>query len=245
MIRTNIIEDEPRNALMLQEMLKIHCPEIEVLGLAEDIDEASRLVEETQPQLLFLDIELPSGSAFDLLMRYDKLPFHIVFTTAYSQYALKALKVGALDYLLKPIAVDELKSAMEKVQQRIHTEMSKSDLIPLMEEIRRIQKIKKLCIPGETGKIFIDQSEIMYLKAEGSYTHFHLNGGRSIMASRNLKEFENQVDSSLFIRIHHSSIVNINFVFKYVKGRGGSVILTDGTELDVSARRKQDLLKAL
>lgn len=240
-----IIEDETRSALMLKQMLAAWCPGVQVAGLAEDIEEGYQLIKSAKPDLVFLDIELPSGSGFDLLAKYSTAPFQIIFTTAYNHYALKALKSGALDYLLKPIDKDELCLAVKKAEERLQEGEPNGFFTDLLAEIKKLQQTHKISLPTEHGKLFINQEDIMYCRADGSYTCFYLRSGKTHLVSKNIKEFEGVLSAENFIRIHHAHIVNINFVTEYRKGRGGSVILQDGTELGVAARKKDEFLNLL
>jgi len=235
MLNAIIIDDKIINAETLEIMLRQYCPTVTVVATATAIDEACLLIYQYRPDLIFLDIELYGGTGFDLLRKFKEIFFETIFTTAYDQYALQAFREQAVDYLLKPINIVFLQEAVSKAERQIRLKrQGNSHLMPAVSG--------KISLPSQDGYLFVDPREIIRCEASGSYTVFHLAGGRKVMVSIRLKICESRLSSGLFCRIHHSHIININFVNKYFKGKGGYVVLTDGTEVEVSTSRKEAFL---
>ena len=237
-LRTVLVEDEAQSREILRNYLEKYCKEIEVLGEAVNIEEAIELIEANQPDLLFLDVEMPFGNAFDLL---DKLPdrdFEIVFVTAYDQYAIDALNSHAAYYLMKPIDIDELIKAVAYVKEIREKEQR---LEQLVLKSGYAHSEGKITIPQQDGFQVLNASDILYCKADDNYTEIYLDN-KKILVSKTLKYFEQALKDLNFARIHKSFLVNVNEIVKYRKGKGGSVVLRNGKELMVSASRKRDLL---
>ena len=245
MIRTIIVEDEPKNLKILQKLITEYCPEIDLIGSAPNVDSAYELIMKENPDLLVLDIELIFGNAFDLLDKLKPLRFEVIFVTAYGDYALKALKYSALDYLLKPINIEELKQAVQKAVERNNLKDINDKLNNLLYNLHKPQeKLTRLAIPTADGLVFIPFNDIIQLQASGGYT-FVFTDKNKIVASKNIKEYEEMLPESIFCRVHHSHIINLNAVKNYQKGRGGYVVMTDGTRIEVATRRKDYLLQKL
>jgi two-component system, LytTR family, response regulator len=245
MIRAIIVEDEPKNLKILQSLIKKYCPEITLVGSTPNVDSAYQLILEENPDLLFLDIELIFGNAFDLLDKLKPLKFEVIFVTAYGDYALKALKYSALDYLLKPVKIEELKLAVQKAVDRNNLKDINDKLNNLLFNLRKPQEtLARLALPTQEGLVFIPIIEIIRLQAQGGYTFVFTEKGKFV-ASKNIKEYEEVLPESMFCRVHHSHIINLNAVKNYQKGRGGEVVMTDGTRIEVATRRKEYLLQKL
>lgn len=247
MIKAVIIDDESSNRELLRIMLRDFCPEILLVGEADSLESGKKIISEQNPALVFLDIEMPSGSGFDLLRKIPNRNFDVIFITAYNQYGLLAFKFSATDYILKPIDPNELSSAVEKA---ITKQAEKNDpidhLLVLLENIgKQGEPPKKIMIPDQNGFVLAEMKEIIRFTTEGSYTVVNLLGGKKIITSRALGVFEEMVAQHHFFRIHHSHLINLNFVEKYNKGRGGFVVMVDGAELEVSRRKKDDFLAKL
>lgn len=236
-----IIEDEPKSAAVLKNLLHEYCPVIKLAGIAGDIRTAAALIEQNKPDVLFLDIEIGNNTAFDLLNEWPHISCHIIFTTAYSQYAIKAIKQHAFDYLLKPIQPEDLVEAVDKLQQAMQKVVIPGDLLKNIKDAVNVQPAK-LVVPVAGGMIFIDAEEISFLRAEGSYTCIYTTGKEKVIASKNIREFEDLLPAGFF-RIHRSYIVNLHYVARYVQGRGGYVVLKNGEELEVAARKKDEFLR--
>jgi two-component system LytT family response regulator len=244
MIRTVIVDDEQNNIGALQSMLSQFCPEIRVDGTASNAQEAYQIIKELNPQLVFLDIEMPFGNGFDLLERMVPVEFEVIFVTAFDQYAITAFKYAALDYLLKPVSIEELKRAVNRSIVRIEEKNVNTRIASLISNIRNDSPgLKKIGLPASEGLVFEEIENIMHLQADSNYTIVFIKDKKKMMIAKTLKEFEDILPPALFCRLHHSHIVNLNYISKYYKGRGGYVELSDGTIVEVSSRKKDDFLE--
>jgi len=239
-----IVDDKPINAQTLELLLTEYCPSITVTGTAGSVDEAYALIAEKHPRIVFLDIEMPTGSGFDLLHKFSKVPFEVIFTTAYSDYAIDAFKENALDYLLKPISIPDLQQAVAKAENQIKLKEINQQLSRYLDPLRSLLPAK-IGLPTQDGLLFINQEEIVRCEASGSYSRLYINNDKKIMVSLLLREVEEMLFGCNFIRIHNSHIVNTRFVTQYVRGRGGTAIMEDGSEVEVAASRKNDFLEAM
>jgi two-component system, LytTR family, response regulator len=246
MLKAVIVDDEALATEGLETMLKKYCPDVAVVGIAHSVDEAEKKIVSTLPDLVFLDIEMPFGDGFSLLNRIKHLNFDVIFTTAYNQYALKAIKHNALDYLLKPINRHEL---MEAVNKCIGKKNKEPETFKKLEKIitamSQMQTVPKLAVPYAEGIIYLELDNILYFEGDRNYTHIHLLQGQKLTTSKNLKEYEQYLPPRQFFRIHKTHIINLNCVKKYIKGIGGEVILSDGSSLEVSRQKKEELLNLL
>jgi two-component system LytT family response regulator len=243
-IKVVIIDDEPGNIVTISELLKEYCPELMIAGTASNPLTGFDLVQATRPDIVFLDIEMPFGNAFDFLDKFEQVDFEVIFITAFSNYALKAIKYDALDYILKPVDINELKLAVTKAMKRLEDKNKNSRIASILNildgESKEIQKIGLTSIDG----FHIEEvQQIMYLIADGSYTEVYIRNKKKQLVSKNLKEFEDILPASIFCRVHHSHLININFVKKYVKGRGGHVEMEDGIHIEISARKRDAFLE--
>ena len=246
MIRTIIIDDEPNSWETLELMLKPYEHDLEILDSCGNQQEAIKSIQKYQPDLIFLDIEMPGMSGFEMLQKISPLNFDVVFTTAYDRYAINAIRVSALDYLLKPIDTDELRSVVIRCKEKNRRKISPQQFEILFNHITHKNfQTSNIALPTLDGLLFIKTNNIIRCEANGSYTKFFLNNKETILVSRNLKEFEEVLPKSEFFRIHESHIINLPFVKKYIKGDGGQVILNDGSVLDVARRRKEEFLKCI
>lgn len=244
MINALIIDDEEDARQMLNLALKRYCPEIRVLALCESAGDGLEKIESLQPDLVFLDVQMPVLSGFDMLEKIPRPDFEVIFVTAYNQYAIKAIKFSALDYLLKPIDVEELVSSVKRISaKKNHKRVPYQSLLPNMH--LGVKKMKRLAIPMENGLVIQVIDDIIYCEADGSYTTLFLGDNSSLLVSKNIKEFENMLAENAFCRIHHSFLVNTAHIKKYVRGEGGYVVVTGEKHLNVSRRKKDNLLRAL
>ncbi len=234
-----IVEDEETSRSILRNYLKKYCPNVSVLGEAANVDEALVLIRNNDLDLVFLDVEMPYGNAFDLLDKVGDRTFETVFVTAYNHYAVDALNAHASYYLMKPISIDELIKAVDYVVEIKTKEDALQDqvLVPKTTNV-----IGKITIPQQDGFEVIETANILYCKADDNYTEIYLNTDRKKLVSKTLKYFETALTNSSFARVHKSYLVNVNEVVKYRKGKGGSVVLRNGKEIMVSASRKSELL---
>lgn len=239
-----IIDDELSGRITIKNLLQEHCPEIEVVGEAASVVEGQLAIETYQPELVFLDIQLRPGTGFDLLDKVDHSQFDVIFCTAFDQFALKAFEFSALHYLTKPLDVLRLKEAIQRFISKSDTIQDEVRLEALRENMKA-QSFKKIAIPEADGFKLLMIEDILRCEADGSYTHFHLKQGKQHTASQRLGHYEELLDNRAFIRVHHSHLVNLNHVEKYTKGRGGTVSMSDGTEVPVSERLKKDLIERL
>lgn len=237
-LRAVIIDDEITSREILRNYLRDYCGQVNILGEASTIKQGMALINKERPNLVFLDVEMPFGNAFDLLDKIPDRTFETVFVTAYDQYAMEALNQHAAYYLMKPINIDELIKAVAYVEEII----SKEDLLDDRILSATIKKAEgKITLPQLDGFQVLNVSDILYCKADDNYTEIFL-GEKKILVSKTLKYFEESLAQFNFVRIHKSFLVNINEVVKYRKGKGGSVVISNGKELMVSASRKKELL---
>lgn len=245
MIKAIIVDDEARGRQGLANLIKEYCPDVEVLALCESAREALQKIPELKPELLFLDVEMPEMSGFDLLEQLPSHDFDVIFTTAHSEHAIKAIKFSALDYLLKPIDGDELKEAVDKnIQKRTEEQAHRMQLL-LNNRKSASGVYDKIALPTSEGYLFLPVEEILRCEASGSYTLFYLDKKEPILVCKNLKEYEELLIESGFYRIHHSHLVNVKHIQKYLRGDGGQVVMKDGSVIEVSRRKKEAFLQYL
>lgn len=224
MLKTIIIDDEAKARRILESFINEYCPQLQIAGIAEDVVQGVKLIQKQKPDIVFLDIEMPGFNGFQLLEFFDEISFEIIFVTAYSEFALKAFQVSAVDYLLKPVQIDQLIKAVEKAEKIRGNSLIKERLETLKANLEE-QKIKKIVVPVSEGNLFIDLNEITHLKAEGSYVNIFLKDGNKILVSRNIKDYETQLTGEEgFFRTHRSFLVNV----RYIKS-----VATDYTEAEL------------
>ncbi|MEK6151971.1 LytTR family DNA-binding domain-containing protein [Flavobacteriaceae bacterium 3-367] len=233
-----IVEDEANSREILRNYLSKYCRNVNLLGEAEGIQEGLELIAQKKPDLVFLDVEMPFGNAFDLLDQVPDRSFETVFVTAYNQYAMDALNNHAAYYLMKPINIDELVKAVDYVVDIKTRENALEDRI-LKPKLKKVEG--KITLPQQDGFQVLNVPDILYCKADDNYTEIYLEK-RRIVVSKTLKYFEEVLSGFTFARIHKSYLVNVNEVVKYKRGKGGSVVISNGKELLVSASKKKELL---
>ena len=243
-IRSIIVDDELIARDVLANYLKKYCPIVEVVGQAPHINEAVPLIKALQPQLLFLDVEMPFGNAFDILDACDGQDFQTIFITAYSEYSLKALNMSASYYILKPIDITELVTAVNKVQLSILKADNFNHTQVLLQNLKAKPEQQQIILPTLQGFDVIKTASIIKLQANGNFTDIHLNGGTIKMVCKFLKHFD-EVLSEPFVRVHRSFIVNSHYIKSYTKSNGGFITLLDGRDVEVSQTYKEQLLKML
>jgi len=244
MITALLVDDEPIALKRLASIITKSCPQVKILDNAKSVREAIEQIRRLKPELVFLDIELAGSSSFEILDDMEQRNFELIFVTAYDDFGIRALKHEAIDYVLKPINRAELINAIEKATKKIYQKRGALQT-PNNNGINKPQ-INRLALPTMEGLVFVDIDKIMYCESEGRYTRFFLaEDDKKILVSKNLGEYEASLSPNLFIRIHNSSLVNFSYIEKYVKGRGGYVILRNGKILPVSSRRKDDFFDKL
>ncbi|RYG52416.1 MAG: response regulator transcription factor, partial [Chitinophagaceae bacterium] len=235
MIKTVVVDDEPYACKALLTLLEKHCPEIQVQAACNSVADAEARIAQLKPQLVFLDIEMPHKNGFELLEQFTPGTFHVIFTTSYDQYAIKAIRLSALDYLLKPIDPQELKAAVNKATDVLSTSTLPSQLDILLEKLRQPSALSnRIALPTLDGLQVIAVDTILYCQANSNYTTLVLKDRQKLIVSRTLKEIEEMLDEYSFLRIHHSWLVNLNEIKKYTRGEGGTLMMSDGVEVDVS-----------
>ena len=244
MIKAIVIDDELHCLETLSILVKEWCPQVQLIDQCRSAKQGLEAIEKIKPDLVFLDIEMPVMNGFELLEQFKEIPFAIIFTTSYDQYAIKAIRFSALDYLLKPIDPSELKNAIKKVEEQRHFPLAEQFQMLLRQINGKNTGFNKIAVPTAEGFELIPSGEVLYLEANDNYTHLFLKDKNKVIACRTLKEMEEQIrDFTFFIRVHHSYMVNLNEVAKYVRGEGGYLVMSDGSSVNVSRSRKDALLK--
>src|ERR1051326_9188620 len=245
MIKAIIIDDEMHCRKTLSMLLKEYCPNVHVIEQCGDGQSGAEAIKKLNPDLVFLDIEMPHMNGFEMLEQFSEIPFAVIFTTGYDQYAIKAFRFSALDYLLKPIDHEELKKAINKIDQHVSVPLPQQLEILLQRLQHKPSGINKVALPTMEGLQMIAVDSIMSCASDRNYTVLMLKDKQKIIVSRILKDIEEMLEDYSFLRVHHSYIVNLNEINKYIKGEGGYVIMNDGSSIDVSRSRKEILLKKL
>lgn len=244
-IKSVIIDDEPGNIETLKILLGRYCSDVFVAETFIDPAKAISGIERISPDLVFLDIEMPYYNAFDLLDNLGEINFEVVFVTAFNNYALKAIKYAAIDYLLKPVNIDELVKSVERAKRQVMLRRQEENIRVkgLLQNLKQTDEAsRKLTLATLTGFEVEESGKILYFEADGTYSKIFLTNGRVKVVAKSLKEFEEVLSSGDFIRVHHSYLVNAKHVVKYKKGRGGKLVMFNGHEVEVSVRRKHEVL---
>jgi two-component system, LytTR family, response regulator len=245
-IRTAIIEDEENSLQVLTGLISQFAPDLEVCGVAGHVADALKLVEAQKPDLVFMDVRLADGTSFDVLKRLQLRDFVLIVITAYDNYAIEAFRFSAIDYLLKPVGIPEFEEAVERARKNISVTIRQNTIERLLYNLGRQSGFeRKINIPTINGYEFIDLKSIAWCESDGPYTTFHLVNKSRIVSSRHLGFYEELLENHNFCRIHNTTIINMQFVKSYIKGRAGHVMLTDGTRLEISQRRKTAFLSKL
>jgi two-component system LytT family response regulator len=246
MIRTLIVEDEQKSREMLAAMIEKNCPELSIIGLAKNVDEGVNMIKSLNPDLLFLDISMPDGSGFDLLEKVHGSKFELIFATASDAHAIRAIKYSACDYLLKPIDVDELKQAVAKVERKKNAIPDMANLQFLIQQLKRSdENFQKITLPTGNAYEIVNIKDIIRCEADGSYTTFYLADKRKLMISAGLKHYEELLPEKDFIRVHHHHLINMNHVVRFLKEDGGYAVMSDGSKIEISRRKKESFMEKL
>lgn len=243
MLKAVIIEDEELGRETLKNYLHAYCDGVELMGMADSVKTGIELIHKTSPDIVFLDVEMPFGNGFDLIEQVGQINFEIVFVTAFSNYAIKALNLSASYYILKPVDIDELVAAVNKIKEKRAQKNEVNHSAVLLENLKSINKqTKKLILPVLEGFEVINLVDVVRCEAADNFTNFHLTSGKKLMICRTLKFYEDCLSEFGFVRVHKSHLVNIQYVTKYTKGKGGFVTMSDGAEVDVSPVKKDEFL---
>lgn len=245
MITAIIIDDEMKGRIALRQKIKNYCPDVALLGEACDGNEGLQLIEQVQPNIVFLDIEMPIMNGFDMLQQLEKKQFHLIFTTAYDRYAIKAIRFAAFDYLLKPVDIEELRNAIEKIKEEKLQHNTGQRLEVLEYNLKNKYALNKIAISTKDGLHLFNINDIIHIEAQSNYTVFSFTNSPRLTVSKTLKEFEELLPSDLFFRPHHSHMINLHYVKRYIKGDGGQIEMQNGDFVDVSRKKKEDFLKLL
>jgi len=238
-LKAVIIDDEPNAVDFIFSIIGEYCPELEVTGKAYDVPEGIRIIEEKKPDLVFLDVEMPNGTGFDLLTHFPEKDFDVVFITAFNHYAIRAIKFSAVDYILKPINIKEfIESVRKVVDKRSESRTQNNENLKTLMENLRTGSPSRLAIPTSDGMEYLNPKEILRIEADRSYSWFYLTGNRKILVSKHLKEFQDILDERYFFRPHNSFLINLKYVRKYVRKEGGYIEMQDGAQIPVSRNRK-------
>ncbi len=245
MIRAIIIDDEKPFINTLRATLQ-NCEDVVVVGEARSVSSGVTLLNEIEPDLVFLDVQMSDGTGFDLLQNLNRKDFNVIFITAHDHFAIEAFKFSAMDYILKPLISDELYVAIEKVRQLMEKDRINLQLSVLMDNLNEMSRDKKRIILREAETMHIIQlDEILWCEADGSYTVFYLTNKRKIMVSKHLKEFENYLSPNGFFRAHRSHLVNLSKIRKFDRSEGGIIYLQEDVALPISIRKKERLSEML
>jgi len=244
LLQTLVVDDEPDAVNFIRSIIIEYCPRLEVIGTANSVKEAAQIITAKHTDLVFLDVEMPHGSGFDLLLQFPEKHFDVIFITAFNHYAIQAIKFSAVDYILKPINIHEFIQAVDKVyEKRNKTPFREAQFHALTENLRKTPPTR-LAIPTSEGLEFLNTGEIIRIEADRSYFWFHLTQGRKILVSKNLKEFQELLNNRNFFRTHNSHLVNLDHVKKYIRHEGNVAVMNDGTHIPIS-RNKRDLFLAM
>lgn len=245
-LKAIIIDDEASSRNSLRQKLLAHCPNVEIIAECQNGEEGIKAIEAQEPDIVFLDVEMPRINGFTMLQQLNTRNFEVIFTTAYDHYAIQAIRTSALDYLVKPVEVEHLKMAVHNAFTKRNRREGNARLETLLYNLINEKHVAtRLAIPSHEGLQFIEMLDIIYLQAESSYTIIYLMNAPKITVTKTLKDFEEILPHTIFIRIHHSFIINKNRIRKYLKGDGGQVIMSDGSALDVARRKKDEFLRAI
>ncbi len=245
-IKVFIVDDEPKAVDTLKKALQTFIEGVEVVGQANGLEEAYQGILASRPELVFLDIEMGNESGFQLLEKFERVYFQVVFITAHEEFALKAIKFSALDYIIKPASISELKASLQKVQQGQMEGQENMKVQHMFSNfVSKDKREHKITLAVSEGYEFIKVDDILYLRADGSYTDFFLKGGTQLTTSKNLKFFEGLLEGYGFYRIHNSTIINLKYIKRFNRGSGGYIVMEDNTEYSISKSRKEEFMEML
>ncbi len=241
-IQTVLVDDEKSSLIIMKKLLEKHIPKVEVIATAQSVSEGIEVINEYKPKLVFLDISMPDGDGFEVLEKVKYKDFQVIFSTAYDQYAIRAFEVAALHYILKPVKPQDLKEAIERYDT-LNNENITEKISVLSNALKEVPS--RLILPTSNGMHVIEVKNIVRCESSNNYTTFYFTDKKKIVVSKSIQIYEQLLENSNFCRLHNKHLVNLEFVKKYVKGRGGYVILTDDSHVDVSDGRKKNFLDKL
>jgi two-component system LytT family response regulator len=239
-----IVDDEKKGREILTKLLEKYCPEVKVCGTASNAEEGYTIINESEPDIVFLDIEMPNGNGFALLNRFEEIGFQVIFTTAYDNYAIQAIKHHALDYLLKPIDIDELQTAVENAKNAIKEKPTVNRYAGFIAD-RKPEAGNRIGLPIKDGIVYLNISEIIRIESDGSYSTFFSTDGKKYVVSKNIGEYEEILPSKEFFRSHKSHLINIKKVKKYLRTDGYFAEMEDGSVIEISRRKKDEFLQLM
>jgi two-component system LytT family response regulator len=239
-----LVDDEPDGIRTLQKLLELHCPHVDVIATCSNASAAKQHILQTEPDVVFLDIQMPGKSGLELLTELSAKDFEVIFVTAHNEYMLQALQYSAADYLLKPVDEDRLVEAVHRVESRLEEDKKEEHRKALLHNLSKSGNPAemRLCLPTLKGFIVLKLDDIIYCEAERSYTVFHLEGNRTVTVSKPLLEYDQILQDTSFLRIHKSFLINLHHVKEYHRGEGGMVIMSNNIEIEVSRRKKDQFL---
>lgn len=243
-LRIILVDDEPRGLNSLEKLLQLNCPDTSVVARCSNANDALEKIEQLRPNLVFLDIAMPVKNGFDLLRELPEISFEVIFVTAHNQFMIEAFHFSAIDYLLKPIDDDLLIDAVKRARKRIAEKAGMQNRETLLHNVqqRHTPANMKLCLPSLKGFQVVEMDEILYAEAAGNYTIFYFLHHPSVCTSKSIHEYENLLADSGFVRTHKSYLINLLHIKEYLRGEGGSVILSNGKEIEVARRKKEPFL---
>lgn len=241
-----IVEDEKHSLEALKNLLIEFFPSVAVIATASDVGSAVKLIHQINPDIVFLDIELNPGTGFDVVSQTRDMRYAVIFTTAYEQYAIQAIRFSSVDYLLKPVDIEELSAAIDKAIVQINDRLRQQQIDVLLSSLTSENNLQqKICLASQEGLEFFNVSDIMYCQANGAYTEFITNSGRRIMVSKNIKEYEKMLPERFFLRVHNHHLINLTEVKKYIRADGGSIVMNNGDTVYLSPRKKDAFLSRM
>jgi two-component system, LytTR family, response regulator len=243
MLKAILIDDEPDNIKLLALQLRLYCPSVEVIAECSKSEEGLLKINELNPDLVFLDIEMPRMNGFELLEKVNNINFALVFVTAYDKFAVKAFKYSAVDYLLKPIDTKELQEAIKKIENNQRTQPKQVEHLKQQFKNNHISQPDKIALPYQNGVTFVAIADIVYCEADDNYTKFVIRDGQSYLVSKTMREIQEILEEREFLRVHRQFIINLNLIKKYVKGEGNYVIMLNEKNIPIARNQKEKLVQ--
>ena len=245
MIKAIIVDDEQDSVDFINSIIAEYCPNIKVIGKAYSVVEATSLLKKSSPDLVFLDVEMPDGTGFNLLENFPTKNFNVIFITAFNHYAIQAIKFSAVDYILKPINIKDFIDGVEKVVSAIKPDNNIQNRFSILMENLQASMPGKIAVPFLDGIEYLETKEIVRIKADGSYSNIYLQDGREILVSKNLGEFQELLLERSFFRAHNSHLINLVYVKKYIRSDGSYILMNDNTTVPISKSKKELFLKKM
>ena len=243
-MRAILVDDEPDGIRTLRKLLELNCPEVEIVATCSSAADAITKLDEFKPELVFLDVRMPGESGIDMLAELAEIDFEVIFVTAHDEYMLQALQFSAVDYLMKPVDEDRLKEAIQRVEIRLQGKRNSRQAETLLHNINKVgyPLEMRLCLPTQKGFTIVKLEEIIYCEAQRSYTIFRLINNKSIIISKPLFDYDKLLADTVFLRVHKSFLINLMHIKEYMRGEGGTVVMSDGMEVEISRRKKEQFL---